>query len=241
MSGHSKWATIHRKKGLIDAERGKIFQKLAKEIYVAAKGTNGDPEANPSLRMVIEKCRSQNMPKDNIQKAIDKAVGASGGEDFESIRYEGYGPNGIAFMVDCLTDNRNRTASLVRAAFTKRGGNLGTDGSVSYMFNRKGIIVIEKTVNEDELMMTVLDNGALDLIVNDDSYEIYTTPDTFIAVKEAMEAMGITEFLTSEITYIADNEITLDDPEAKEKVLKLVEALEDIDDVQDVYNNLCED
>lgn len=241
MSGHSKWATIHRKKGLIDAERGKIFQKLAKEIYVAAKGTNGDPEANPSLRMVIEKCRSQNMPKDNIQKAIDKAVGASGGEDFESIRYEGYGPNGIAFMVDCLTDNRNRTASLVRAAFTKRGGNLGTDGSVSYMFNRKGIIVIEKTVDEDELMMTVLDNGALDLIVNDDSYEIYTTPDTFIAVKEAMEAMGITEFLTSEITYIADNEITLDDPEAKEKVLKLVEALEDIDDVQDVYNNLCED
>ena len=241
MSGNSKWATIHRKKGLIDAERGKIFQKLAKEIYVAAKGTNGDPEANPSLRMVIEKCRSQNMPKDNIQKAIDKAVGASGGEDFESIRYEGYGPNGIAFMVDCLTDNRNRTASLVRAAFTKRGGNLGTDGSVSYMFNRKGIIVIEKTVDEDELMMTVLDNGALDLIVNDDSYEIYTTPDTFIAVKEAMEAMGITEFLTSEITYIADNEITLDDPEAKEKVLKLVEALEDIDDVQDVYNNLCED
>lgn len=241
MSGHSKWATIHRKKGLIDAERGKIFQKLAKEIYVAAKGTNGDPEANPSLRMVIEKCRSQNMPKDNIQKAIDKAVGASGGEDFESIRYEGYGPNGIAFMVDCLTDNRNRTASLVRAAFTKRGGNLGTDGSVSYMFNRKGIIVIEKTVDEDELMMTVLDNGALDLIVNDDTYEIYTTPDTFIAVKEAMEAMGITEFLTSEITYIADNEITLDDPEAKEKVLKLVEALEDIDDVQDVYNNLCED
>ena len=239
MSGHSKWATIHRKKGLIDAERGKIFQKLAKEIYVAAKGTNGDPEANPSLRMVIEKCRSQNMPKDNIQKAIDKAVGASGGEDFESIRYEGYGP--IAFMVDCLTDNRNRTASLVRAAFTKRGGNLGTDGSVSYMFNRKGIIVIEKTVDEDELMMTVLDNGALDLIVNDDTYEIYTTPDTFIAVKEAMEAMGITEFLTSEITYIADNEITLDDPEAKEKVLKLVEALEDIDDVQDVYNNLCED
>ena len=241
MSGHSKWATIHRKKGLIDAERGKVFQKLAKEIYVAAKGTNGDPDANPSLRMVIEKCRSQNMPKDNIQKAIDKAVGASGGEDFESIRYEGYGPNGIAFMVDCLTDNRNRTASLVRAAFTKRGGNLGTDGSVSYMFNRKGIIVIEKTVDEDELMMTVLDNGALDLIVNDDSYEIYTTPDTFIAVKEAMEAMGITEFLTSEITYIADNEITLDDPEAKEKVLKLVEALEDIDDVQDVYNNLCED
>lgn len=240
MSGHSKWATIHRKKGLIDAERGKVFQKLAKEIYVAAKGTNGDPDTNPSLRAVIEKCRSQNMPKDNIQKAIDKAVGAQGGEDFESIRYEGYGPNGIAFMVDCLTDNRNRTASLVRSTFTKRGGNLGTDGSVSYMFNRRGIIVISKTIDEDEIMMTVLDAGADDLITNDDTYEIYTTPDNFIGVKEAVEKLGITEFLTSEITYIADNEITLDDEEAKEKVYKLVEALEDIDDVQDVYHNLAE-
>ena len=240
MSGHSKWATIHRKKGLIDAERGKVFQKLAKEIYVAAKGTNGDPDSNPSLRAVIEKCRSQNMPKDNIQKAIDKAVGAGSGEDYESIRYEGYGPNGIAFMVDCLTDNRNRTASFVRSAFTKRGGNLGTDGSVSYMFNRKGIIVIEKTVDEDELMMAVLDAGADDLVSNDDSYEIYTSPDKFIAVKEVVESLGVTEFLTSEITYIADNEITLDDEEAKEKVYKLVESLEDIDDVQDVYHNLAE-
>ena len=240
MSGHSKWATIHRKKGLIDAERGKVFQKLAKEIYVAAKGTNGDPDANPSLRAVIEKCRSQNMPKDNIQKAIDKAVGSQGGEDFESIRYEGYGPNGIAFMVDCLTDNRNRTASLVRAAFTKRGGNLGTDGSVSYMFKRKGVIVVEKTVDEDDMMMTVLDAGADDLVTNDDTYEIYTSPDKFIEVKEAIEALGINEFLTSEITYIADNEIALEDEEAKEKVYKLVEVLEDIDDVQDVYHNLAE-
>lgn len=240
MSGHSKWATIHRKKGLIDAERGKVFQKLAKEIYVAAKGTNGDPDANPSLRAVIEKCRSQNMPKDNIQKAIDKAVGSQGGEDFESIRYEGYGPNGIAFMVDCLTDNRNRTASLVRAAFTKRGGNLGTDGSVSYMFKRKGVIVVEKTVDEDDMMMTVLDAGADDLVTNDDTYEVYTSPDKFIEVKEAIETLGINEFLTSEITYIADNEITLEDEEAKEKVYKLVEVLEDIDDVQDVYHNLAE-
>lgn len=240
MSGHSKWATIHRKKGLIDAERGKVFQKLAKEIYVAAKGTNGDPDSNPTLRAVVEKCRSQNMPKDNIQKAIDKAVGSAGGEDFESIRYEGYGPCGIAFMVDCLTDNRNRTASLVRAAFTKRGGNLGTDGSVSYLFKRKGIIVLEKVVDEDELMMAALDNGALDLVTNDDTFEIYTTPDTFLTVKEAIEKLGVTEFLTSEITYIADNEINIDNEEDKEKVLKLVEVLEDIDDVQDVYHNLCE-
>ncbi len=240
MSGHSKWATIHRKKGLIDAERGKVFQKLAKEIYVAAKGTNGDPDSNPSLRAVIEKCRSQNMPKDNIQKAIDKAVGANGGEDFESIRYEGYGPSGIAFMVDCLTDNRNRTASLVRAAFTKRGGNLGTDGSVSYLFKRRGVIVIDKTVDEDELMMTTLDAGALDLVTNDDTYEIYTLPEDFLQVKEAIEKLGVTDFLTSEITYIADNEVEVADEETKEKVYKLVEVLEDIDDVQDVYNNMSE-
>ncbi len=240
MSGHSKWATIHRKKGLIDAERGKIFQKLAKEIYVAAKGTNGDPDSNPSLRAVIEKSRSQNMPKDNIQKAIDKAVGSSDGDNFESIRYEGYGPNGIAFMVDCLTDNRNRTASLVRSAFTKRGGNLGTDGSVSYMFNRKGVIVVEKIVDEDELMMVVLDYGALDFITTDETFEVYTTPEVFIEVKEAMEEMGIKDFITSEITFVADNEISLDDEEAKDKVLLLVDTLEDIDDVQSVYHNLGE-
>ncbi len=240
MSGHSKWATIHRKKGLIDAERGKVFQKLAKEIYVAAKGTNGDPESNPSLRMVLEKCRSQNMPKDNIQKAIDKAVGAQGGEDYEEVRYEGYGPAGIAFMVDCLTDNRNRTAMLVRTAFTKKGGNLGTDGSVSYLFERKGLIVVEKTVEEDELMMTVLDHGAEDFIANDDTYEIYTTPDTFLAVKEAMEEMGIKEFLTSEVTYLASNEITVTDEATKEKIYNLIDALEEIDDVQNVYHNFSE-
>ena len=146
MSGHSKWATIHRKKGLLDAERGKIFQKIARELYVAAKGTNGDPADNPNLRLVVEKAKSNNMPKDNIQKAIDKAVKSAGGEDYESVRYEGYGPNGVAFMVDCLTDNRNRTAMLVRSTFTKRGGNLGTDGSVSYLFNKKGIININDAI-----------------------------------------------------------------------------------------------
>lgn len=240
MSGHSKWATIHRKKGLLDAERGKIFQKLAKEIYVAAKGTNGDPDTNPSLRMVIEKCRGENMPKDNIQKAIDKAIGSQDGEDYEDIRYEGYGPAGTAFMIDCLTDNRNRTAMLVRTAFTKKGGNLGTDGSVSYLFERKGIIVIEKTVDEDELMMTVLDNGAEDLITNEDNYEIYTTPDNFIKVKEAIEKMGIKNFLTSEITYVASNEVVVEDSEIKEKIYNLIDALEDIDDVQNVYHNFSE-
>ena len=237
MSGHSKWATIHRKKGELDAARGKIFQKIAKEIYVAAKGTNGNPDDNPSLRAVLEKARSNNMPKDNIQKAIDKAVGGAGGEDYESVRYEGYGPNGVALMIDCLTDNRNRTAMLVRSTLTKRGGNLGTDGSVSYMFERKGVIVTDKSVDEDEVMMTSLDAGALDFITNDDNYEIYTSTDDFIKVKEALEELGIKEFLTSEITYVASNLVELD-LEQTEKVQNLIDALEDIDDVQNVYSNL---
>lgn len=240
MSGHSKWATIHRKKGELDAARGKVFQKIAKELYVAAKQGTPDPDSNPSLRMIIEKARSANMPKDNIQKAIDKAKGATDGENYESIRYEGYGPGGVAFMVDCLTDNRNRTASQVRACFTKRGGNLGTDGSVSYLFERKGIIIIPSDYDEDSVMMTALDNGALDIITNDETYEIYTSADTFIKVKESLEELGVKEFLTSETTYIASNEIELDD-ETKEKVLNLVEQLEELDDVQDVYYNLKED
>ncbi len=237
MSGHSKWATIHRKKGLLDAERGKIFQKIAKELYVAAKGTNGDPATNPNLRLVVEKAKSNNMPKDNIQKAIDKAVKSGSDESYESIRYEGYGPSGVAFMVDCLSDNRNRTAMLVRSTFTKRGGNLGTDGSVSYMFDKKGVIVIEKNYDEDEIMMTALDNGALDVVVNDDSFEIYTTPDTFIDVKSALEEMGVSDFITSEVTYVASNTVSLDE-ETTEKVLNLADALEEIDDVQNVYHNL---
>ena len=239
MSGHSKWATIHRKKGELDQQRGKIFQKIAKEIYVAARGTDGNPDHNPALRAVLEKAKSNNMPKDNIQKAIDKATGALGGEDYEVVRYEGYGPSGVAFMVDCLTDNRNRTASQVRSAFTKKGGNLGTDGSVSYLFERKGVIVTDKSIDEDTAMMIALDNGALDFIVNDDNYEIYTDTDHFIAVKEALEEAGVKEFITSEITFVASNLIEVDDG-AKEKVLGLVEVLEDLDDVQDVYYNLSE-
>ena len=239
MSGHSKWAKIHRAKGAADKERGKLFAKIAKEIYVAAKGTDGNIDMNPSLRMVVEKAKSNNMPKDRIQAAIDKATKSTDGEDYEQIRYEGYGPSGVAFMVDCLTDNRNRTASFVRSTFTKRGGNLGTDGSVSYMFNRRGVIVTDKSIDEDTAMMIALDNGADDFISEDDTYLIYTDVENFVKVKEALEEAGIKEFLTSEITYVADNEIELDE-EGKEKVLGLVEALEDIDDVQNVYYNLSE-
>ena len=237
MSGHSKWATIHRKKGELDAQRGKIFQKIAKEIYIAAKGTNGDPNANPGLRAVLEKARSNNMPKDNIQKAIDKAVGGNGSEDYESIRYEGYAAGGVALMIDCLTDNRNRTAMLVRSTLTKKGGNLGTDGSVSYLFERKGVIVNDKSLDEDTVMMVALDNGALDVVVNDENYEIYTSSNDFLKVKDALEEAGVKEFITSEITFVPNNYIELD-PETSEKVLELVDMLEDIDDVQNVYHNL---
>ena len=221
----------------MDAARGKVFQKIAKEIYVAAKGTNGNPDDNPGLRAVLEKARSNNMPKDNIQKAIDKAVGGAGGEEYESVRYEGYGPSGVALMIDCLTDNRNRTAMLVRSTLTKRGGNLGTDGSVSYLFERKGVIVTDKSVDEDEAMMVALDNGALDFVVNDDNYEIYTPVEDFIKVKEALEELGVKEFITSEVTFVASNLIELDE-EQTDKVQNLIDTLEDIDDVQNVYSNL---
>ena len=244
MSGHSKWATIHRKKGEGNKDYNyfvpkdpKDYQKIAKEIYVAAKGTNGNPDDNPGLRAVLEKARSNNMPKDNIQKAIDKAVGGAGGEEYESVRYEGYGPSGVALMIDCLTDNRNRTAMLVRSTLTKRGGNLGTDGSVSYLFERKGVIVTDKSVDEDEAMMVALDNGALDFVVNDDNYEIYTPVEDFIKVKEALEELGVKEFITSEVTFVASNLIELDE-EQTEKVQNLIDTLEDIDDVQNVYSNL---
>ena len=237
MSGHSKWATIHRKKGLIDVERGKIFQKISKEIQVAAKGTNGDPDTNPGLRMVIEKARSNNMPKDNIQKAIDKAVGANSDVNFESIRYEGYAPHGIAIMIDCLTDNKNRTAMLVRSTLTKRGGNLGTDGSVSYMFKRLGVIEIEANDNFDEIMDIAIRADSLDVVDCGDTYVIYTEPENFLNVKASFEESGIKDFLRSEVSYVASNKIALDE-EDTEKVMSLIEALEDIDDVSSVYHNL---
>ncbi len=240
MSGHSKWATIHRKKGLLDAARGKVFQKLAKEIMVAARGGSPDPSQNAALRLVVDKAKAQNMPKDNIQKAIDKASGNLDGANYESVRYEGYGHGGVAIMVDCLTDNRNRTASMVRSSFTKAGGNLGTDGSVSYMFERRGSIVIHSEYDEETMMMAALDAGALDFEKVEGTYIITTDQNSFVAVKEALEENGVKEFLECELTYIPNMEVELDE-EGSEKVLKLVETLEDLDDVQDVYYNLKED
>ena len=223
MSGHSKWATIHRKKGLLDAASGKVFQKLAKEIMVAAKGGSPDPTQNSALTLLV-----------------DKAAGTGNDANYETVRYEGYGPNGVAFMVDCLTDNRNRTASTVRSSFTKAGGNLGTDGSVSYMFERRGSIVIPGEYNEDDMMMASLDAGALDFVKEDDTYHITTDQKDFTSVKDALENAGVKEFLECELTYIPNMFIELDE-ESKEKVHNLVEVLEDNDDVQDVYYNLKED
>lgn len=237
MSGHSKWSTIKRKKGAIDAERSKIFQKLAKEIYVAAKSGDPDPANNASLRMVIEKAKSENMPKNNIQSAIDKAKSKGADENYEAVRYEGYGPGGIAIMIDCLTDNRNRTASFVRSTLTKRGGNLGTDGSVSYLFKRRGVLILDKEYDEDKLMEDALELDIDDLISEEDSYVIYTKPENFISVKETLENMGYTNFIMSEVSFVPDNYISLDD-ELSERAQSLIESLEDLDDVQSVYHNL---
>lgn len=239
MSGHSKWATIKRKKGEIDAQRSKVFQKLAKELFVAAKQGDPNPLNNPNLRMVIDKARAANMPKDRINAAIEKAKNGTNSLAYESIRYEGYGPYGIAIMVDCLTDNKNRTAGEVRSTFSKRGGNLGTDGSVSYMFERKGIIVLPNNYEEEKVMEIALLNDALDFVTNDDNYEIITKADNFIDLNKALENEGITDFIMNEVRYVPSNSINLDD-EKKEKIYSLIEALEDLDDVQDVYHNMEE-
>lgn len=236
MSGHSKWSTIKRKKGAIDAARSKVFQKLAKELYVAVKAGDPDPANNASLRMVVEKCKSENMPKANIETAIAKAASKGSNENYEAVRYEGYGPSGMAIIIDCLTDNKNRTAGFVRSTLTKRNGNLGTAGSVSYMFHRKGLIVLDGKYSEDKIMEDVLELDILDVLV-DDEVTIYTEPDKFLEVKDALEKMGYDKYLISEVTFIPDNYIALDE-ETTEKAMALIDALEELDDVQNVYHNL---
>lgn len=237
MSGHSKWSTIKRKKGAIDSERSKVFQKLAKELYVAAKSGDANPDNNSALRMVIEKAKSENMPKTNIESAIAKATGKGNEENYEAIRYEGYAPGGIAIMIDCLTDNKNRTAGFVRSTLTKRGGNLGTDGSVSYLFERKGVIVLEKEYDEDKLMEDALSLDVLDFVSDEESYTIYTEANSFVEVKDALNDMGYDKFIVSEVTFVPNNYINLDE-ETTDKVMGLIDALNDIDDVQAVYHNL---
>ena len=190
MSGHSKWSTIKRKKGAIDAARSKVFQKLAKELYVAAKSGDTDPANNAALRMVVEKAKAENMPKANIESAIQKAASKGASETYDAVRYEGYGPSGIALMIDCLTDNKNRTAGFVRSTLTKRNGNLGTDGSVSYMFKRKGLIVLENAYPEDKVMEEILGLDILDMEIGDEEITVYTEPDKFLSVKDELDKLG---------------------------------------------------
>ncbi|MBB3907246.1 YebC/PmpR family DNA-binding transcriptional regulator [Anoxybacteroides rupiense] len=241
MAGHSKWKNIQRRKNAQDAKRGKLFMKLAKEIYVAAKTGGGDPNVNAALRLVIEKAKAANMPSDNIERAINKAAGNQEHANYEEIRYEGYGPGGVAVMVVCLTDNKNRTAANVRAAFSKNGGNLGETGCVSYLFARKGWLVIAREgleIDEDELLLQAIEAGAEEMETMDDSFEIYTAPEHFEEVKNKLQANGLT-FVNAEITMIPQTYTTLEGDDLR-KMLKLIDMLEDDDDVQEVYHNLDE-
>lgn len=237
MSGHSKWHNIQAKKGKVDAKRGKIFTKIGKEIAVAAKNGGSNLDSNGRLRDVVAKAKASNMPQDTILRAIKKGAGEMDGVNYEEIVYEGYGPAGTAIIVNTLTDNKNRSVANVRHAFDKSGGNMGSSGCVSFMFQKKGVIVIERTskMDEDEVMMQALDAGAEDFVAEDEAFEITTTPETFSSVREALEKQGF-EFASAEVTMIPDNYVELD-MEGAEKVQKLIDKLEDDDDVQDVYHN----
>ncbi|HPX89619.1 MAG TPA: YebC/PmpR family DNA-binding transcriptional regulator, partial [Methylophilaceae bacterium] len=233
MAGHSKWANIQHRKGRQDAKRGKIFTKIIKEITVAARLGGGDPNMNPRLRAAVAEAKEENMPSDNITRAIKKGTGELEGVNYEEIRYEGYGINGAAIIIDCLTDNKQRAVADVRHALTKFGGNLGTDGSVAFMFKHCGNLVFEPGVDEDKVMEVALEAGAEDILTNDDgSIEVITPPADFVAVKEALEAAGLKAVL-AEVTMKALNEVEFTGDDAV-KMQKILDALEDLDDVQDV-------
>ncbi len=236
MAGHSKWANIRFRKGAQDAKRGKLFTKLIREITVATKAGGPDTDNNPRLRAAVDKGLSNNMKRDTIETAIKKGSGATDADNFDEIRYEGYGPAGTAVIVDCLTDNKNRTVAEVRHAFSKAGGNLGTSGSVDYMFQKLGVINLSDNSDEDTLMEAALDAGAEDVITHDDgSFEVLTQPDDFIPIRDALVAAGC-PYEHAEVTFRADNLSPVSEKDA-EKILRLLDVLEDLDDVQNVYSN----
>ena len=241
MSGHSKWNNIKNKKGKSDAARGKIFTKLGREILVAVKEGGPDPAANSKLRDVIAKCKANNMPNDNIDRSIKKAAGEGNTANYEDITYEGYGPNGVAIIIEAMTDNRNRTAGDVRHILDKFGGNLGTNGSVSWMFDKKGVILVEKSVKmtEDELMMEAIEAGAENFEADEEIYEITTTPEDFSKVREDLEAKGI-EFLDAEVKMVPQNYMSLD-VEGARKMNLIIEKMEELDDVQEIWHNWDEE
>jgi len=236
MAGHSKWANIQHRKGAQDARRGKLFTKLIREITVSSRVGGGDPVNNPRLRTAIDKALTANMSKDTVERAIKKGIGATDGAQFEEIRYEGYGPGGIAVMVDCLTDNRVRTVAEVRHAFSKSGGNLGTDGSVAYLFTKTGIISYPEGVDENKLMEAALEAGADDVISHEDqTMDVLVDPEQFERVRDALVGLGLSPE-NADVTMRASTTVALDQADA-EKMIKLLEKLEDLDDVQNVYSN----
>jgi YebC/PmpR family DNA-binding regulatory protein len=237
MAGHSKWANIKRHKAKQDAKRGKLYTKIIREVTVAAKMGGGDANSNPRLRAALDKAQEANMTKDVIDRAIKRGVGGMEGENVEEIRYEGYGPGGTALMVDCMTNNRNRTVGEVRHAFTKHGGNLGTDGSVAYLFKKVGQISFAPGIDEERLMEHALEAGAEDIIVGDDgSVDVLTSPEDFMNVKAQLVTSGFHP-AQAEVTMLAATDVEIADKETAEKVMNLIDALEDLDDVQSVYSN----
>lgn len=235
MSGHNKWSTIKHKKGAADAKRGKIFTKLIKEISVAAKLGGGDPAANPRLRTAVDKAKAENMPKDNIERAIKKGTGGMEGVVYEEIVYEGYGPGGVAVLVEVMTDNRNRSVSEVRSIFTKCNGNMGEAGCVAWMFDKKGLIIFDTSVDFDALFEAALEAGADDVAEEDEQYEVTTEPGAFIEVRDTLEAKGF-KYQSAEVTMIPQTLLALEGKQA-ESMLKMMDRLEDCDDVQNVYAN----
>lgn len=236
MSGHSKWSTIKRKKAVVDAKRSRVWTKVLKEVQVAAKMGGGDIDGNPRLRLAVDKARAANVPKDRIQGAIEKGSGSGAGEDWEEVVYEGYGPGGVAVVIECMTDNRNRTVGEVRHSLEKFGGNMGTSGSVSWMFKKRGIInILKGETTEDRLMEIALEAGADDVRDDDEVFTVDTDPSVFLQVKDAIEAAGIA-VENAEVDNVPDNRVPVDGSKA-ESVLKLMSRLEDLDDVQNVYAN----
>ena len=237
MSGHSKWANIKHKKGAADAKRGKIFTKLIKEITVAARMGGGDPAANPRLRTAIATAKSVNMPKDNVERGIKKGTGELEGVNYEEILYEGYGPGGVAVLVECMTDNRNRTVADVRTIFSKANGNMGESGCVAYMFDRKGSILFDKeVVDEEKLMDLALEAGADDVVDDGDVFQVLTAPLDFDAVRETLEAEGLV-FIEANLSMIPQNVIDIPDEKTATQLMRLLDSLEDCDDVQNVHAN----
>jgi YebC/PmpR family DNA-binding regulatory protein len=235
MAGHSKWANIKRRKGAQDAKRGKVFGKLIREIMVAARMGDPDPDMNPRLRLAVDKAKANSMPKDNIERAIAKASGEAGGESYEQITYEGYGPGGVAILVQCLTDNRNRTAAEVRHAFSKYGGNMGQAGSVGYLFQRKGVFVLPKEgLDEETVMMATLEGGGEDVSEEEDEWQVTAAFEDYDSCKKAMEELGVE--VRSEVTQIPDNELKVSGGDAR-KLVNLLDRIEDLDDVQETWTN----